>query len=204
MVIRRLNLLPITPEFNGKWDDDTIFMGGTDQLSLCDLLRKKTADFLNYKFITNLILGMTLFLCLVIFSELSISEYIEKYKGLGDFYYVMNFFLLTFFIIEIIMKLFAFGHVFLSEFINVFDSVIVIVSFTFLLIGSQVKILGLLRILRLIKVVSGMKKVVDDKRERQQAIKEQKKSSSTMASYVERVLEFMERNVTNMELPKNL
>lgn len=49
-----------------------------------------------------------------------------------------------------------------------------------------------------------MKKVVDDKRERQQAIKEQKKSSSTMASYVERVLEFMERNVTNMELPKNL
>jgi hypothetical protein len=48
----------------------------------------------------------------------------------------------------------------------VFDSVIVIVSFAFLLIGSQVKILGLLRILRLIKVVSGMKKVVDDKRER--------------------------------------
>jgi len=82
------------------------------------------------------------------------------------FYYGMNFFLLTFFIIEIILKLFANGFQFLSEFINVFDSVIVIVSFVFLLIGSQVKILGLLRILRLIKVVSGMKKVVDDKRER--------------------------------------
>lgn len=85
-----------------------------------------------------------------------------------------------------------------------FDSIIVIVSFIFLLIGSEMKLLGLLRVLRLIKVVSGMKKVVDDKRERQQAIKEQKKNSSTMASYVERVLEFMERNVTNMELPKTL
>jgi len=105
-------------------------------------------------------------LCLVIFSELSISEYIDKYESLGLFYYGMNFFLLTFFTIEIILKLFAKGHHFISEFINVFDSVIVIVSFAFLLIGSQVKILGLLRILRLIKVVSGMKKVVDDKRER--------------------------------------
>jgi len=115
---------------------------------------------------------MTLFLCLVIFSELSISDYIDKYEALGTFYYVLNFFLLAFFIVEIILKLFAFGVGFISEFINVFDSVIVIVSFAFLLIGSQVKILGLLRILRLIKVVSGMKKVVDDKRERQQAIKE--------------------------------
>lgn len=166
MVIRRLNFLPITPEFNGKWDDDTIFMGGTDQISLFALMRKKTDDFVEHRIVAGTILSMTLFLCLVIFSELSISEYIDKYESLGLFYYGMNFFLLTFFTIEIILKLFAKGHHFISEFINVFDSVIVIVSFAFLLIGSQVKILGLLRILRLIKVVSGMKKVVDDKRER--------------------------------------
>jgi len=166
VVIRRLNFLPITPEFNGKWDDDTIFMGGTDSLSLFDLMRKKTFDFVEHRIISGLILGMTLFLCLVIFTELSISDSIDKYESLGMFYYGMNFFLLTFFMIEIILKLFAFGFHFLSEFINVFDSIIVIVSFAFLLIGSQVKILGLLRILRLIKVVSGMKKVVDDKRER--------------------------------------
>jgi len=166
VVIRRLNFLPITPEFNGKWDDDTIFMGGTDQISLFALMRKKTDDFVEHRIVAGTILSMTLFLCLVIFSELSISEYIDKYESLGLFYYGMNFFLLTFFTIEIILKLFAKGHHFISEFINVFDSVIVIVSFAFLLIGSQVKILGLLRILRLIKVVSGMKKVVDDKRER--------------------------------------
>lgn len=166
VVIRRLNFLPITPEFNGKWDDDTIYSGGTDSLSLFGFLRKKTQDFVEHRVINSLILGMTLFLCLVIFSELSISEYIDKYEGLGNFYKFLNFFLLTFFMIEIILKSFALGYIFISEFINVFDSVIVIVSFAFLLIGSQVKILGLLRILRLIKVVSGMKKVVDDKRER--------------------------------------
>jgi len=128
--------LPITPEFNGKWDDDTIYSGGTDSLSLFGFLRKKTQDFVEHRVINSLILGMTLFLCLVIFSELSISEYIDKYEGLGNFYKFLNFFLLTFFMIEIILKSFALGYIFISEFINVFDSVIVIVSFAFLLIGS--------------------------------------------------------------------
>jgi hypothetical protein len=60
--------------------------------------------------------------------------------------------------IEIILKLFAFGHLFLMSFINVFDSIVVFISFMFLVIDVQVKFVGLLRILRLIKVITEMKR----------------------------------------------
>jgi len=129
------------------------------------------ADFLEHKFISQLILGMTLFLCVVIFLELAISDQIATNEVLDRFFYGLNFFLLTFFVIEIVFKVFAYGHIFLSEFINVFDSIIVFVSFIMQILDLELKILGLLRVLRLIKVISGMKKVVDEKRERQEAIK---------------------------------
>ena len=78
----------------------------------------------------------------------------------------MNSILLTFFLWEISMKLFAYGFNYLSEVILAFDAIIVIVSFVFHVSDFQLQGLGLLRILRLIKVISGMKKVVDEKRER--------------------------------------
>jgi len=102
------------------------------------------------------------------------------------------------------MKLFAYGFNYLSEVILAFDAIIVIVSFVFHVSDFQLQGLGLLRILRLIKVISGMKKVVDEKRERQEAIKAQKKQSSTMSSYVERVLDFLEKHTANPEIPKTL
>jgi len=90
------------------------------------------------------------------------------------------------------------------EFINFFDSAIVIVSFVMIILNLKLKILGLLRVLRLIKVIINMKKVVDDKKARQEAIKQQKKSSSAMSSYVERVIDFLEKNIKNPEIPKTL
>jgi len=112
--------------------------------------------------------------------------------------------LLTFFVIEILLKSFAYGFSFFTDFINLFDSTIVIVSYVFLIMDLQVKILGLLRVLRLIKVIVGMKKVVDEKRARQNEIKQQKKESSTMSSYVERVIDFLEKHTVNPEVPKHL
>jgi hypothetical protein len=41
-----------------------------------------------------------------------------------------------------------------------------------IILNLKLKILGLLRVLRLIKVIINMKKVVDDKRARQEAIKQ--------------------------------
>jgi hypothetical protein len=116
--------------------------------------------------VAQLILGLTIFLCVVIFSELSFPPEILNDENLeltelGWIYYYINYFLLTFFVIEIILKLFALGHIFLTEFINVFDSIIVLISFGFLVLNLKVKFMALLRILRLIKVMTEMKKVAD-------------------------------------------
>jgi voltage-gated sodium channel len=90
-------------------------------------------------------------------------------------YYVINYILLTFFVFEIGIKIFAYGHLFLMEFINVFDSTIVVVSYIMLILKLKAKILGILRVLRLIKVIIEMKKVADQKKEQQELIKEQKR-----------------------------
>lgn len=132
-VVRRLGFLPISPEFNSKWNDDIIYAGGIE-LSLLSLLRKKMAFFLEMKIISQAILGMTIFLCVVIFSELALSDTIAELEGLRLFYYYLNFFLLTFFVLEIVLKSFAYGLEFYYDFINCFDSTIVIVSYVMLIL----------------------------------------------------------------------
>jgi hypothetical protein len=177
-VIRRLGFLPLTPEFkNGKWDDEAIFAGGIEP-SLFQTLRKFTQDLIENQKVSNLILYMTIILMVVIFTELAIQNYIgPKYSFGWYIFYVINYFLLLFFIVEIVVKVFAYGHFYFTELINTVDAAIVITSFVFHVLMIDTKILGLLRVLRLIKVISGMKKVVDEKRERQEAIKAQKKAS---------------------------
>ena len=71
---------------------------------------------------------------------------------------MINYFLLTFFVIEILLKVFADTYGFMSEFINVFDSIVVFISFGFQIANVDVSFVGLLRILRLIKVITEMKK----------------------------------------------
>jgi len=63
---------------------------------------------------------------------------------------------------------------------------------------------GLLRILRLIKVMTEMKRVADAKKAKSEAIKLQKKQGSSMASHVERVIDFLERCTNNADMPKML
>lgn len=116
----------------------------------------------------------------------------------------MNFILLTFFCTEIVLKLFAYGFKFVAEFINTFDSIIVIVSYVFLILDLRLPILGLLRTLRLLKVIATMKKIQDAKRERKEQIKKQKKESESVPCYIERVLEFMEKQSKNSLVPKIL
>lgn len=80
---------------------------------------------------------MTLFLCVVIFSEMAMpsnfgtDQVTGENNVVGEIYYVINYFLLSFFVVEIFLKLFADGIAFVSEPINVFDSIVVLVSFVF-------------------------------------------------------------------------
>ena len=160
-------------------------------------MRLQVRNFLDNYYINKLILVMTLFLCAVIFTELAIQEYLDDptnpISRLSGTFKAINYFLITFFVIEIALKLFGFFIAFLREFINVFDSIVVLISFAFLFGDSDVQFLGLLRILRLIKVMTEMKRVADAKKAKQEAIKLQKKQGSSMASHVERVMDFLER-----------
>ena len=128
-------------------------------------------NFVEIKQIDRLILGMTIFLCVVIFAELALEKQISESDVLQEIFNWVNFLLLTFFIVEIILKLFAYGFSFLTDFINTFDSIIVITSYVFLLLNLRLPILGLLRTLRLLKVMASMKKLHDTEKERQEMIK---------------------------------
>ena len=133
--------------------------------------------FIRIPFIDNLILGMTLFLCVVIFSEMALPNNIDVDEKtgnrnlIGEIYYIINYFLLSFFVVEIFLKVFADGLGFVSEYINVFDSIVVLVSFGFQVTDIKVSFVGLLRILRLIKVITEMKKTADKNRAKKEHIK---------------------------------
>ena len=107
---------------------------------------------------------MTIILCLVIFSELAIdgASFMDPKTALGSFiteaFSVVNFILLLFFISEICLRFFATGFKFLSSFISVFDSIIVFISFGFQISNLDFSFIALLRILRLVKVGTEMKK----------------------------------------------
>ena len=72
-------------------------------------------------------------------------------------------------------RLIAIGFIYYSEFINLFDALVVLVSFVFLFFDSQAKALGILRVLRLVKVVIEMKKAADLKKSIELVIKQQKR-----------------------------
>lgn len=112
--------------------------------------------------------------------------------------------MLQFFIIEIVLKTFALFLEFLKEPINIFDAIIVIISYYMILMNLKAKILGILRVLRLIKVITQMKKVADKKKADQEKIKKEKRQGSQMASHVEKVTDLLDRLAENTDVPKTL
>ena len=135
-------------------------------------MRYKVKSFVENRIVDTTILVMTVILCVVIFTELALQDQIAVMPRLGRSFDITNLILLQFFIIEIALKVFGQWTEFLYDFINVFDSIIVIASYVLLVLDLRIAIVGLLRVMRLIKVISGMKRVVDDKRAREAAIKE--------------------------------
>jgi hypothetical protein len=84
---------------------------------------------------------MTIVLCVVILLELSFNDDTLQNKdgsrnALGAVFYVINYFLMAFFIVEIVLKVFSQGALFFEEFISVFDAIIVIISFVFMVQDS--------------------------------------------------------------------
>ena len=61
-------------------------------------------------------------------------------------------------------RLISLGFIYYSEFINLFDGLIVLISFAMLFFNNQAKALGILRVMRLVKVVIEMKRQADLKK----------------------------------------
>jgi len=132
-------------------------------------------NFLEHKVISNFIYLMVIILCIVIFTELSMGNT----SGLLEIiFHRINFILLLFFVVEIFLRIFSEGKDFFMEFINVFDSTIVFISFGFNVSNIQAKALGILRVLRLVKVIIEMKKKADQRRAKKERIKEEKKKQT--------------------------
>ena len=102
---------------------------------------------------------MVIVLCVVIFTELSLETIQGVWK---EIFHQVNFSLLLFFMIEILLRIFSEGLDFFKEFINDFDSTIVLISFILNISRIEAKVLGILRVLRLVKVIIEMKKKADE------------------------------------------
>ena len=180
------------------------------QTSLYQFLRDTVRSFIEHPQVESFILYMTILLCLVIFSELAIdgTSLMDPSTAVGSFnseaFLIVNFILLLFFIIEICLRFFATGFKFLSSFISVFDSIIVFISFYFQISELDFSFIALLRILRLVKVGTEMKKQADKKRAYLEMIKMKKKQSSGMSSYIEHVLDFLEKQLNNKDFKPQL
>jgi hypothetical protein len=146
--IRRLGKLEVAEE--SQWDDERMFQSG-EGVSLLNNYRKRVKEVLEVPKVSYFIYVMVILLCIVILVELSIADYIQDNNLLKDIFRYINFILLLFFVIEIILRTFADGIEFLTEPINLFDSCIVFSSFIMNILRIEARIVGILRILRLIK-----------------------------------------------------
>lgn len=111
-----------------EWDDDEINLD-EHMPSLWLSLRQQVFDFIEHPFIQDFILSMTIILCFVILAELALVP--KDGTILSEIFWYINLILLIFFIVEIVMQFFSKGLEFLKSCISVFDSFIVIISFTF-------------------------------------------------------------------------
>lgn len=129
------------------------------------------------RYVSNFIYFMVIVLCVVIFTELSLGDILlqPNLVILKLIFKYVNLALLVFFCIEIFLRIFSEGIEFFKEFVNVFDSAIVFVSFGLNISGIEAKFIGILRVLRLVKVIIQMKKNSDEKRAKKLMIKEEKK-----------------------------
>ena len=147
-IFRRFGKLQVAED--PRWDDERILEEG-EETSLLEKARRKGRIFLDNQKVSYFIYFMVVSLCIVILVELSISDYIDDNEFLKEVFRYVNFILLQFFIIEIALRVFAEGLDFIAEFINLFDMCIVISSYIMNILRIEARIVGILRILRLIK-----------------------------------------------------
>lgn len=186
VIIRRCGLVnPGIQEYNEEY-----IMQWDLEESLMETLRRKVHEFLEWRPIMFGVVGLVGLYSLFVLASLSLQSYIEGDKSMENIFSLTDFAFLCVFMLEIVLKIFAYGFDFIFDVWNAFDSSIVIVSFSFFFLETtSSRGLTLLRLLRLMRVMMVMRKV-SDQRKKMQTLK--RAGAFEMGSNVDKVLEIIE------------
>lgn len=170
-----------------EWDDVQVSIGVND-VSLLAELQEGMVAILESKQVTIFTIGLVIFYSIFILVNLSVDPYLIYSQVLTDLFYYVDLIILCVFLLEILMRFFGYAFVYICDKWNIVDATVVIISFIFSVVGMSFKGVGVLRLLRLIRVIIVMRKVSQSKKKLQQLRKENK----GVESNVPRVLELLE------------
>ena len=160
VVLRRCGKLP--GDFD-VWRDEQVVPAINDDSFLMEI-RRMTQSFFQTKPMAYGITGLVLFYAVFILVNLSVDPYIQNSDGALDFFYYTDLVLLCIFVVEILLRFFAWTFEFLLDPWNFLDTVVVLVSFVFSIMRLEVKGIAILRLLRLVRVVIAMRRVSEGKK----------------------------------------
>jgi len=135
--------------------------------ALAFLERKKVRKFLEKLYVEVVIISVVMLYAIVIFAQLIVSDD-EMSPEMLEFMTTVDIVFLTIFMVEILIKLYAFGMTFVKDAYNLVDAVVVIASFILTIIASsdvggaasdQASLLRILRLARIFRVILIMNKI---------------------------------------------
>jgi len=182
-----------------EWDDVQVSIGVND-VSLLTELQDGMIAILESKQVTIFTIGLVIFYSIFILINLSVDPYLIYSQELTDGFYYVDLIILCIFILEILMRFFGYGFVYLCDTWNIVDATVVVISFVFSVVRMSFKGVGILRLLRLIRVIMVMRKVSQSKKKLQQL----RKDNKGVESNVPRVLELLEELSTEKTITRGL
>eukprot|EP00921_Rhytidocystis_pertsovi_P010988 GHVQ01017697.1.p1 GENE.GHVQ01017697.1~~GHVQ01017697.1.p1 ORF type:complete len:1046 (-),score=118.02 GHVQ01017697.1:976-4113(-) len=169
------------------------------QPSLLTQLRTGSMFCLELPIVQKALLGvLIIYTCFVIFLFLFVDESTRvRLVTIPDLDYAdllcqrIDLGFLTFFMLELAVKVFTYGLAYFADVLSTVDAVIVTVSFALLARGTDVQGLGILRILRLLRAVAAMRQLSRG-RKRLRNIRSSGSSGLEASSQVEKVWDIID------------
>lgn len=181
-----------------EYNEEYILQWETQE-SLVGEMQRKVDEFLQWRPIMLGIIGLVGFYSLFVLSAIATADTYRGIKVVEDTFKYGDFAFLCIFMLEIVLKTFAYGLKFLLDLWNIFDASIVIVSFLFFFLPTGASSsLTLLRLLRLLRVIMVVRKVSEQRKKLQSL----KKSSGAfdIGSNVDKVMELLEELLAHKAL----
>jgi hypothetical protein len=182
-----------------EWSDEQVAIGAND-VSMLDEIREQVGIFLKSKWVSIFFTGLVVFYAVFILINLSIDPYIIGIKAAEDAFYYTDFICLCLFVLELFLSIFAWMWTHLCDKLNIIDAIVILVSFIFSLINLNIKGIGVLRLLRLIRVIIFMRKVSEKKKQYLDLIQQDKGVSTN----VPRVLGILEELLADKGIPRSV